>query len=104
MSYKIKSWHKHFKIEGIRVAVDMGRVMLGDNSEIPYPKKFGISSFLILLSHISRDVASFKVMWEVADFSKFANENWREDMKGALRVVTVGSCPKRGSKLFAHKS
>ncbi len=38
------------------------------------------------------------------EFSKFTDENWREDTKGALRVVTVGSCPKRGSKLFAHKS
>ncbi len=38
------------------------------------------------------------------EFSKFADENWREHTKGALRVVTVGSCPKRGSRLFAHKS
>ncbi len=38
------------------------------------------------------------------EFSKFADENWGDDTKDALRVVTVGSCPKRESKLFAHKS
>ncbi len=38
------------------------------------------------------------------EFWEFANENWREDTKGALREVTVRSCPKRGSKLFAYKS
>ncbi len=38
------------------------------------------------------------------EFSKFAYKNWREDTKGALRVVTVGNCPKRGSKLFALKA
>ncbi len=32
------------------------------------------------------------------EFWEFADENWREDTKGALRVVTVVSCPTRGSQ------